>query len=130
MEITNIKENMISQSLQESIPERVNKSEQSDQRADRTDGVKGLFKGDSKGDPEAMKSLTDEKINQLAESANQVAESMNHSIQFVVNRDSGKVVINVVDSEGNVICKIPPEALKSTTSGMDANRGLLLNTEL
>ncbi len=129
MEITNIRENMISQSLQESIPGRVNKSEQSDQRADRTDGVEDLFKGVSRGDPEAMKSLTDEKINHFAERANQVVESMHHSIQFVVNREAGEVVINVVDSEGNVIFKIPPEVLPAT-SGMDANRGLLLNTEL
>jgi len=63
-------------------------------------------------------------------SVNQIVEAMRYNIQFVVDKESGGVIIKVVDSEGNLIRQIPPEGLVALSSDTGAGLGLLLNTEL
>ena len=64
------------------------------------------------------------------ESVNQIIKAMRYNIQFVVDRESRGVIIKVVDSEGNLIRRIPPEGLASFSSETGAGLGLLLNREL
>jgi flagellar protein FlaG len=125
MEITNIKENMISPSLQGLSPGSVKKPGQRDEQAGRSEAatelLKDVSKGD-KGDPEAIKAIV--------ENVNRVIEAMRYNIQFVVDQESGGVIIKVVDGEGKLIRQIPPEGLAALSSDTLAGLGLLLNREL
>jgi len=145
MEITNIKETMISAPPQGTTPGRVKKSGQPDEQAGRSDGAVELLENASKGAPEDVKGLlvkdtkglkdktpkdlTEETIKRLTERINDVIDAMHYSIQFVVDREAGGVVIKVVDSDGKLIRRIPPEIMESfSNKGVDL--GLLLNAEL
>ena len=122
MEITNIKESMISPSLQGLLPGPAKKPEQRDEQGGQSVATTELLDKVSRGDAEA--------INGLVKNINQIVEAMRYNIQFVVDRESGGIIIKVVDSEGNLIREIPPEGLAALTSDMGAGLGLLLNTEL
>jgi uncharacterized FlaG/YvyC family protein len=122
MEITNIKENAISPSLQGLLPGTVKKPGQRDEQAGRGEAAKELLDKVSGGDAEAIKGLV--------ESVNRIIEAMRYNIQFVVDQESGGVTIKVVDSEGNLIRQIPPEGLIALSSDTGAGLGILLNTEL
>jgi uncharacterized FlaG/YvyC family protein len=122
MEITNIKENAISLSLQGLISGSVKKPGQRDEQAGQNEVSKELLKRVSNGDAEAIKGFV--------ESVNQIIKAMRYNIQFVVDREAGGVIIKVVDSEGNLIRRIPPEGLASFSSETGADPGLLLNREL
>jgi len=122
MEITNIKENAISPSLQGLLPGTVKKPGQRDEQAGRGEAAKELLDKVSGGDAEAIKGLV--------ESVNRIIEAMRYNIQFVVDQESGGFTIKVVDSEGNLIRQIPPEGLIALSSDTGAGLGILLNTEL
>jgi len=122
MDITNIKESMLSPSLQGLLPGPAKKPEQRDEQSDQSAAATELLKKVSSGDAEA--------INDLVKSVNQIVEAMRYNIQFVVDKESGGVIIKVVDSEGNLIRQIPPEGLVALSSDTGAGLGLLLNTEL
>ena len=122
MEITNIKENVISPSLQGLLPGTVKKPGQRDEQAGRGEAAKELLDKVSGGDAEAIKGLV--------ESVNRIIEAMRYNIQFVVDQESGGVTIKVVDSEGNLIRQRPPEGLIALSSDTGAGLGILLNTEL
>jgi uncharacterized FlaG/YvyC family protein len=122
MEITNITENAISLSLQGLISGSVKKPGQRDEQAGQNEVSKELLKRVSNGDAEAIKGFV--------ESVNQIIKAMRYNIQFVVDREAGGVIIKVVDSEGNLIRRIPPEGLASFSSETGADPGLLLNREL
>ena len=130
MEITNIKENMISPSPQGSIPGRVGKSKQPEEQAGRSEAAKELLKKVSRGDSEAIKGMTDEAAKGLAEKVNQAMKALRYNIQFVVDREAGGVVIKIVDSEDNLIRRIPPEVMASFSSETGMDLGLLLNVKL
>ena len=55
---------------------------------------------------------------------------MSYSIQFVVDREGGGIVIKVLDSEGKLIRQIPPEVMNAVSSAIGMDLGLLLNAEI
>ena len=122
MEIINIKENALSPSLQGLLPGPVKKPGQRDEQAGQSLEATELLEKVSKGDAEA--------VNGLLESVNRIIKAMRYNIQFIVDQESGGVIIKVVDGEGNLIRQIPPEGLTALLSDTTGALGLLLNREL
>ena len=130
MEITNIKENIISPSLQGSTPGRVKKSEQPDEQVGRTEAAKEPRRKVSKDGPEPIKDLQNKDLKSLTEALTRVIQTMRYNIQFVVDREAGGVVIKVLDGEGKLIRRIPPEVMAAVSLQIGMDAGLLVNTEL
>jgi len=62
--------------------------------------------------PAAQNKQNYPRLLEIAQKVQEKLESMNVSIQFEVNKDSGRIVIKVIDpSSGEVVRKIPPEKL-------------------
>jgi uncharacterized FlaG/YvyC family protein len=122
MEITKINDNAVSLSLQGLITGSVKKPGQRDEQAGQNEVSKELLERVSKGDAEAIKGFV--------ESVNQIIKAMYYNIQFIVDRETGGVIVKVVDREGNLIRRIPPEGLASFSSETAGDLGLLLNREL
>jgi flagellar protein FlaG len=122
MEIIKIKESAISPSVQGLLPEPVKKPGQRDEQAGKSLAATELREKVSEGDAEAIKGLL--------ESVNRVIEAMRYNIQFIVDQESGGVIIKVVDGEGNLIRQIPPDGLSALLSDTNGALGLLLNREL
>ena len=72
----------------------------------------------------------EDAIKQLAENLNRFMQDMNYSIQFVPDKESGAVIIKVVDGKGKVIRQIPPDAFAGLSSNMGEGIGLILNKML
>lgn len=71
--------------------------------------------------------LDEETIHELADRINEFMRSMNYSLQFVPDRESGMVIIKVLDGKGKVVRQIPPEELASISSMLGERIGMLLN---
>ena len=71
----------------------------------------------------------EESLKAVAERINQSLKSMGYSLQFVPNKESGVVVIKVLDGKGRVIRQIPPEAMVGLFPEI-GNKGLILNKML
>ena len=71
----------------------------------------------------------EESLRAVAERINQSLKSMGYSLQFVPNKESGIVVIKVLDGNGRVIRQIPPEAMAGLFPET-GNKGLILNKTL
>jgi flagellar protein FlaG len=79
---------------------------------------------------EKMPEANEEAIRKLIENINQMLSTMNFSLQFVLNREAEQVIIKVLDSQGNLIRQIPPEAVTSLSSNLEEGLGLLFNGKL
>jgi len=87
---------------------------------------------EQKPPPEAMKIVfegNEESLQAIAERINQSLKSMGYSLQFIPNKESGVVVIKVLDEKGKVIRQIPPEAMIGLFSEI-GDKGLILNKML
>ena len=71
----------------------------------------------------------EESLRAIAERINQSLKSMGYSLQFIPNKESGTVVIKVLDGNGRVIRQIPPEAMAALFPET-GNKGLILNKTL
>lgn len=71
--------------------------------------------------------VDEEAIGELADRINEFMRSMNYSLQFVPDRESGMVVIKVLDSKGKVLRQIPPAEMASIASMLDSKIGMILN---
>lgn len=69
-------------------------------------------------------------IQELVENINRFMRAMNFSLQFIPDRESGSIVIKVLDSKGEIIRQIPPEAITSLSSRIGESIGILLNSKL
>ena len=83
---------------------------------------KEFTKIDFARDEKAVKALTD--------SLNSFMKSMNFSLQFVPDKESGRVVVKVLDGEGNVVRRIPPESLGELAENVGAKTGIMVNETL
>ena len=71
----------------------------------------------------------EESLQAIAERINQSLKSMGYSLQFIPDKESGVVVIKVLDEKGRVIRQIPPEAMVGLFSKI-GNKGLIFNKML
>lgn len=69
-------------------------------------------------------------IEKLAESLNRFMESMCYELQFVPDKEEGRVIVKVLDGEGKLIRRIPPEGMAELSSKIGSDIGLLVNTTL
>ena len=73
---------------------------------------------------------TEEDIHALAEKMNKSLQDMRYSLQFVPDMESGQVVIKVLDGEGKVIRRIPPEFMAELAAKVGESTGLVVNETL
>jgi uncharacterized FlaG/YvyC family protein len=66
----------------------------------------------------------------VTENINLLMRSMSYSLQFVTDRENGKVVIKVLDGEGKVVRQIPPEAAAAISATFGNSVGLVVNETL
>ncbi|MFH1148179.1 MAG: flagellar protein FlaG [Pseudomonadota bacterium] len=90
-------------------------------------------------DPEAVKESVDrelvqqaasgheEAVRKLAEGLNKFMNDMSYSLQFIPDKEDGGVVVKVLDNEGRVIRRIPPEEMASISAKVGSKTGLLVN---
>jgi uncharacterized FlaG/YvyC family protein len=79
--------------------------------------------------PETLKIVmkeNDASLKAISERITQSLKSMGYSLQFVPDKESGVVVVKVLDEDGKVIRQIPSEVMVGLLSG-DGNKGLILN---
>jgi uncharacterized FlaG/YvyC family protein len=57
-------------------------------------------------------------------------KNMRYSIQFVMDKENGQVIIKVLDGEGNLIRRIPPEAMNALSSRIGDSIGMVVNQTL
>ncbi len=69
-------------------------------------------------------------IEELTENLNRFMQSINYNLQFIPDRESGIVIIKVLDKEGNLIRQIPPEAFLALSSKIGEHIGVLINSKL
>jgi len=72
----------------------------------------------------------EEAIRKLAESINEFMKAISYSLQFIPDKEAGMVIIKVLDSEGNVVRRIPPEEMAGLYSRIGSSIGLLVNEKL
>ncbi len=80
--------------------------------------------------PEEPVRRIEEDIHALAEKMNQSLQDMRYSLQFVPDMESGQVVIKVLDGEGEVIRRIPPEFMAQLAAKVGDNTGSVVNERL
>ena len=80
--------------------------------------------------PKVNPAPSEETIKALTENLNSFMRSMSYSLQFVLDKENGQVVIKVLDGEGKVIRRIPPEAMTSLSSSMGSSVGMVVNETL
>jgi uncharacterized FlaG/YvyC family protein len=87
-----------------------------DVKPEQSEFVKKVARGD------------EEAIRQVAEAMNQYMERMSYSLQFIPSKDTaGTVVVNVLDSKGNIVRRIPPENMAALSSRIGSSIGMLVN---
>ena len=72
----------------------------------------------------------EEAARALTENINTFMQSMRYSLQFVVDKQNGQVVIKVLDGEGNLVRRIPPEAMTELSHNIGDSIGMVVNQTL
>ena len=120
MDILGIKENIMRAILPEAHSKPPTKPEQ----------AQGDPHAESPKIPENLSPANEEKVKALTESINQVMQINRYSLQFVPDKEAGRVVIKVLDAEGNLIRQIPPEALLGVSDKIGDGIGIVVNKTL
>jgi uncharacterized FlaG/YvyC family protein len=63
----------------------------------------------------------------IAESINRFMEAMNVELKLIPDLETGRVIIKVINNQGEVIRQIPAEALVELSSKLGSDIGLLVN---
>lgn len=72
-----------------------------------------------------------EQLDKMVDELNSFIQDVRRELRFSVDRDSGRTVIKVIDSESQeVIRQIPPEDVKGMTELLDGRSGLLMQTRV
>ncbi len=74
--------------------------------------------------------VTQEAVAAAVQSANAYVQSVSTSIQFSLDRDSGRTVVKMVDKETEeVLRQFPSEEMLAISKSIDRMQGLLINRE-
>ncbi len=85
-----------------------------------------------RADAQAVQSQTapqeQESLEQTLQGAQEAAEAAGANLQFTIDKDSGKTIVKVVDSQtSEVIRQIPSEELLALARSMSKTEGLLIS---
>jgi uncharacterized FlaG/YvyC family protein len=80
--------------------------------------------------PKVKVQTNEEAARALTENINTFMQSMRYSLQFVVDKQNGQVVIKVLDAEGNLVRRIPPEAMGALSQKIGDSTGMVVNQTL
>lgn len=72
-------------------------------------------------------SRNEKAIQALTENLNSFMKTMRYSLQFVPSRESGRLVVRVLDGDGKVVRQIPPEAMEALAAKLGSGIGLVVN---
>jgi uncharacterized FlaG/YvyC family protein len=122
MEILGIKENLLRDPPQAAMPKVPDKPEPAKEGERPVSPPPELPKVNVQANEEAAKVLT--------EHINTFMQNMRYSLQFVTDRQNGRIVIKVLDGEGNLIRRIPPEAMNALSSRIGDSIGMVVNETL
>jgi flagellar protein FlaG len=71
--------------------------------------------------------LTKESVEDVAEALGAVAKVLDRKLSFKVDDETGRIMIQVKDGEGNIIRSIPPEDIRNMRESMGSLVGLIYN---
>lgn len=71
--------------------------------------------------------LTKDAVTGVAEALNAIANVLDRKLSFKVNDETGRIMIQVKDGEGNVIRSIPPDDIRNMRESMGSLIGLIYN---
>lgn len=69
-------------------------------------------------------------VKRAAEQINEFIKSSSHNLQFSVDKDSGRIIVKVVDQEtGDLIRQIPSEETIAIASSLDKPQGVIIRSK-
>lgn len=101
----------------------------------RNQDLRAVEKGNevaAKGDslPQREESTKAERVEEAVSQVNEFVQNLSRDLQFTVDRDSGRTIIKVLDSETReIIRQIPPEELLQMADQLTVGGGLLLKVQ-
>ena len=97
----------------------------------KSDPVKPLDQSHRVAEKAESKEVAEVKVEQVVEELNQAIQNVHRSLQFSVDKESGKTVIKVVDVDTDeVIREIPPEETRKLAQQISDNMGAFIRTEV
>ena len=122
MEILGIKENLLREPQQAAMPKGLDRLEPA------KEGEKPVSPPPEI--PGVSVQAKEEATKALAENLNTFMRNMRYSIQFITEKQNGQVIIKVLDGEGNLIRRIPPEAMTALSNRIGDSIGMVVNETL
>jgi uncharacterized FlaG/YvyC family protein len=119
MEITEVKKSSIDPATLREPVQTPRKVPERPSRELKNHAVAQLIETISKGDKEALQAVID--------SINQFTETIRFTLKFIPNEKPGMAMIEVLDADGKVIRRIPPEALVELSSKIESSIGMFVN---
>lgn len=77
--------------------------------------------------PKVDLAKNEKAVEALTEHLNTLMKSMSYSLQFTVDRERGQVVVKVLDGEGKMIRRIPPEGMGDLAGICSGKTGIMVN---
>ncbi len=69
----------------------------------------------------------EEATRALTEHINEFLQTMNYSLKFIPEKDGKEIVIKVLDGQGNLVRRIPPDAMTALSEHLSEDIGLIIN---
>lgn len=102
-------------------------SQTSTQHVQTTKGIRvNTERKENQGQQEAGRYSYD-KVARSVEQVNKAVEAFNIQLRFELNVENEELYVYVIDSEGKVIRRIPPESILEVASRMQEMVGLILD---
>lgn len=82
-----------------------------------------------RGQNEQSQEYSRDQVEAAVEDINDFFQSMERSVQFTLDEDSERMVVQIKDGEGNLVKQIPSEQALELARHLDKVRGLLLEEQ-